>query len=124
MNKSILVVDDEIAIRTILERFLGRRYNVKGAESGEKALALLKESEAPDCLILDLAMPGIDGFELIRKIRDELHLSRLPIIVLSSKESSADRIRSLKSGADDYVIKPFNPEELEARIESIFRRIG
>ncbi len=124
MDKTILVVDDEMAIRMILESLLGDRFNVVCLENGEQALEWLQENRLPDCMILDLSMPGIDGFEVIRRMREDRSLAHVPVIVVSSKDSSADRIRCSKLGAHEYVVKPFRPAELEARIESLFRRVG
>ena len=124
MDKTILVVDDEMAIRMILENLLGERFNVVCLENGEQALEWLQENKLPDCMILDLSMPGIDGFEVISRMRKDRSLAHVPVIVLSSKDSSADRIRCSKLGANEYVVKPFRPAELEARIESLFRRAG
>ena len=124
MDKTILVVDDEMAIRMILENLLGERFNVVCLENGEQALEWLQENKLPDCMILDLSMPGIDGFEVISRMRKDRSLAHVPVIVLSSRDSSADRIRCSKLGANEYVVKPFRPAELEARIESLFRRAG
>ena len=124
MDKTILVVDDEMAIRMILENLLGERFNVVCLEDGGQALEWLQENKLPDCMILDLSMPGIDGFEVIRRMHEDRSLANVPVIVLSSKDSSADRIRCSKLGAQEYVVKPFRPAELEARIESLFRRVG
>jgi DNA-binding response OmpR family regulator len=123
MDKTILVVDDEMAIRMILENLLEERFNVVCLENGEQALEWLQENKLPDCMILDLSMPGIDGFEVIRRMHEDRSLANVPVIVLSSKDASADRIRCSKLGAQEYVVKPFRPAELEARIESLLRRI-
>ncbi|MCX6133367.1 MAG: response regulator transcription factor [Ignavibacteriales bacterium] len=124
MDKTILVVDDEMAIRMILETLLGQRFDVVCLENGEQALDWLKENKLPDCMILDLSMPGIDGFEVIRRMREDRSLAQVPVIVLSSKDSTADRIRCSTLGAHEYVVKPFHPADLEARIDSLFRRRG
>jgi DNA-binding response OmpR family regulator len=123
MDKTILVVDDEMAIRMILESLLEERFNVVCLENGEQALEWLQENKLPDCMILDLSMPGIDGFEVIRRMHEDRSLANVPVIVLSSKDASADRIRCSKLGAQEYVVKPFRPAELEARIESLLRRV-
>jgi DNA-binding response OmpR family regulator len=124
MEKTILVVDDEMAIRMILESLLEDRFNVVCLENGEQALEWLAENKLPDCMILDLSMPGIDGFEVIRRMHEDRSLANVPVIVLSSKDSGADRIRCSKLGAQEYVVKPFRPAELDARIESLLRRAG
>ena len=124
MEKTILIVDDEMAIRMILESMLSQRFNVVSLEDGEQALAWLQENKLPDCMIMDLSMPGVDGFEVLTRMHADRSLSQVPVIVLSSKDSSADRIRCSKLGANEYVVKPFHPADLEARIDSLFRRKG
>ncbi|HTY36442.1 MAG TPA: response regulator transcription factor [Bacteroidota bacterium] len=124
MDKTILVVDDEMAIRMILESILEQKFNVVSKENGEEALAWLQENKLPDCMIMDLSMPGIDGFEVLRQMHEDRSLSQVPVIVLSSKDSAADRIHCSKLGAREYVVKPFHPADLEARIESLMRRKG
>lgn len=124
VNSSVLVVDDDFGMRTILGQFLGPRYPVIAVSNGREALEWMEAHGAPACAIVDLMMPEIDGFQLIEKVRASEKLKRTPLIVLSSKENSVDRIRCLRMGADDYLLKPFNPEELVARMESIFRRMS
>ncbi len=124
MGKTILAIDDEMSNRLVLEHLLGKKFKVVTLESGEEAFEWLEQNDLPDCIITDLSMPGMDGFEVIRRVRADRSLARIPMIVLSSKDSSTDRILCLKLGADEYVVKPFNPEGLEARIESLFRRLS
>jgi DNA-binding response OmpR family regulator len=121
MDKTILVVDDEAAIRMILESLLGRRFDVISVENGAAALEWMEKNKTPHCVLLDLSMPGIDGFEVLRKMLQDRGLANVPVIVLSSKDSGADRILCSKLGAHDYVVKPFSPEELEAKIDRLFR---
>ena len=122
MNKGarILVVDDEREIRRCLELSLEEKgYTVLAAESGEKALDLLKQSPA-DVAIVDLLLPGIDGIELTKSIRQR---STLPIIILSAIGDDKKKVEALETGADDYVTKPFSIEEVVARIRSVLRRV-
>jgi len=122
MNKGarILVVDDEREIRRCLELSLEEKgYTVLAAESGEKALDLLKQSPA-DVAIVDLLLPGIDGIELTKSIRQR---STLPIIILSAIGDDKKKVKALETGADDYVTKPFSIEEVVARIRSVLRRV-
>jgi len=122
MNKGarILVVDDKREIRRCLEMSLeDKGYTVMAAESGEKALALLQQNPA-DVAIIDLLLPGIDGIELTQKIRE---FSSLPIIILSAIGDDTKKVEALERGADDYVTKPFNIEEVVARIRSVLRRV-
>ena len=122
MNKGarILVVDDEREIRRCLELSLEEKgYTVLAAESGEKALDLLKQGSA-DVAIVDLLLPGIDGIELTKSIRQR---STLPIIILSAIGDDKKKVEALETGADDYVTKPFSIEEVVARIRSVLRRV-
>lgn len=115
----ILVVDDEPAIvRLVRAKLRADGYAVVTAERGEEALALLDE-ERPDLVLLDVMMPGMDGFETLRRIRTE---SRVPVIMLTARAGDADTLRGLHGGADDYVAKPFNPDELAARVAAVLRR--
>lgn len=115
----VLVIDDEPQILWALRAGLERAgFRVSTAASGEEGLDLLA-AEVPDLLVLDLALPGLDGFEVCRQLRE---WSRLPVIVLSVREEGSDKIRALNLGADDYLTKPFNLDELIARIHAVLRR--
>ena len=120
---TLLIVDDEPAIRLLLKQFFGNKFDVVTLEGGAQATTWLLAHSSMPCIILDLNMPGMDGMEVIRAVRSSAMHKDAPIIVLSSKESSADRIACLRMGADDYMVKPFNPDELDARIDAILRRI-
>jgi two-component system, OmpR family, KDP operon response regulator KdpE len=118
-KKLILVVDDEPPIvRLVKAKLQVDGYAVISASRGEEALALL-ENDRPDLIILDLMMPGMDGFETLRHIRAQ---SRVPVIFLTARAGDADKLRGLQSGADDYLTKPFNPDELAARVAAVLRR--
>lgn len=118
-QEKVLIVDDEASIRRILEtRFQMLGFEVATADNGESALALF-DRFAPDIVILDIMTPNLDGYAVIREIRRQ---SGTPIIILSALSSVAERIAGLELGADDYVIKPFSPKELEARVRCILRR--
>jgi two-component system KDP operon response regulator KdpE len=118
---SILLVDDEVAIQRALGPLLrARGYDVITAGSGAAALAALAE-HPPALIVLDLGLPDIDGVEVCRRVRAD---SPVPIIVLSARGAEADKVRALDNGADDYVTKPFGPEELLARIRVALRRVG
>jgi OmpR family response regulator RpaB len=119
-KEKILVVDDEVSIRRILETRLSMiGYAVVTAGDGEEALDIYKK-EQPNLIILDIMMPKLDGYGVCQEIRKE---SDIPIIMLTALGDVADRITGLELGADDYVIKPFSPKELEARIKAILRRV-
>ncbi len=117
----VLVVDDEPQIRRALRAGLERNgFSVLLAQDGEQGLDSAAE-HPPDLVILDLAMPGTDGFEVCRQLRE---WSKVPIIVLSVREDERDKIRALNTGADDYLTKPFGLEELIARMRAVLRRTG
>ncbi|MDP3879246.1 MAG: response regulator transcription factor [Dehalococcoidales bacterium] len=117
----VLVVDDEPRILNFLEiRLKTSGYEVLTADSGLEALEQVQAQE-PDLLVLDVVMPGIDGFETLKQIRA---LSSVPVIILSGREGNTDKIKGLDMGADDYLVKPFNPDELVARIEAVRRRLA
>lgn len=119
-NEKILVVDDETSIRQILETRLSiRGYNVILASDGEEALYLFRK-EQPNLVILDIMLPKLGGYEVCSAIRKE---SQVPIIMLTALGDISDRVMGLELGADDYVMKPFSPKELEARIRSVLRRV-
>lgn len=119
-KEKILVVDDEASIRRILETRLSMiGYIVVTAADGEEALTLYKK-ESPNLIILDIMMPKLDGYGVCQEIRKD---SDIPIIMLTALGDVADRITGLELGADDYVVKPFSPKELEARIKAILRRV-
>ena len=115
----ILVVDDEPPIvRLVRAKLQADGYAVITAGRGEEALQLLNE-ERPDLIVLDLMMRGMDGFETLRHIRAS---SRVPVVLLTARTADMDKLKGLQSGADDYVTKPFNPDELAARVAAVLRR--
>ncbi|CAN5210476.1 response regulator [soil metagenome] len=117
----ILLVDDERSIRDPLSAFLQKNgYRVTGAPDAETARRALG-ANAIDMLILDIMMPGEDGLSLCRHVREK---GDMPIILLTARSEETDRIVGLEMGADDYVVKPFSPRELVARIKTILRRVG
>lgn len=120
--KSILVVDDKPSISNLIVQLLKGSYQVEVKDDGLAALTWMQEGNIPDLILTDLQMPNIDGIELIKKVKGSGYFSDVPIIVLSSKDSSKDRIECLKLGAEDYIMKPFNPEELQIRVEKVLKR--
>jgi DNA-binding response OmpR family regulator len=124
MKKTILVVDDELSIRMLLENFLSDDYTVVTKENGFEALTWLNENNNAELLLVDIDMPTMNGYELTEQIRRMKSMQGVPVIMLSSKQKSEDRIKSFNAGADDYLQKPFNPEELIVRIQTIFRRLN
>jgi DNA-binding response OmpR family regulator len=112
MKKTILVVDDESIIGLLLENFLSAQYEVKHIDNGQQSLEWL-ELNIPDLIICDIEMPGMNGFDLLSQIRQRGFTRHTPVVMLSAKSESKERIRCYKLGAQDYLTKPFNPEELE-----------
>jgi DNA-binding response OmpR family regulator len=120
MKKSILVVDDEPRMRRFVRMNLDLEgYDVLEAENGLVALQKVRD-DMPDLVLLDVAMPEMDGFETLERIRE---VSSVPVIMLTVKNDEADRIRGLDLGADDYITKPFSPRELLSRIRAVLRRV-
>lgn len=118
----ILVVDDKQSLSELVAQFLGQSHNVTTVENGLAAITWLQEGNLPDLIITDLEMPEMDGFELIKRVKQTGVFSDIPIIVLSCRDSSSDRIECLRLGADDYMVKPFNPEELLIRVDKLLIR--
>jgi two-component system, OmpR family, KDP operon response regulator KdpE len=115
----ILAVDDEAGILRLMKLELsGQGFRVITASSGEEALKLVEE-QRPDVVLLDVIMPEMTGLEAMRRIREQMNV---PIIMVTAKDSDADQVRGLEMGADDYIVKPFSPEELSARIRAVLRR--
>lgn len=123
MEPAILVVEDEEAIGTLLRYNLEREgFRVTLAKDGEEALIALKEHK-PDVVVLDWMLPQLSGIEVCRQMRRNADTKNIPVIMLSARGEEDDRIRGLDCGADDYVVKPFSPSELIARIRAVLRRI-
>ncbi|RNC89632.1 MAG: DNA-binding response regulator [Allomuricauda sp.] len=118
----ILVIDDKKSLSDLVAQFLGQSYAVVTLENGLQALTWMQEGNIPDLIITDLEMPEMDGFELLKQVRQSGVFSDVPIIVLSCRDSSKDRIECLQLGADDYMVKPFNPEELLIRVDKLLVR--
>ena len=122
MMKRILAVDDDPSIRSFLKRGLSYEgYTVDTAETGEEALNIARD-RAPDLMILDVMMPGINGFEVLRRIRAAG--DGVPVIMLTGKDAPSDQVAGLEIGADDYVIKPISFDVLLARVRALLRRQG
>jgi two-component system alkaline phosphatase synthesis response regulator PhoP len=118
--KTILVVDDELKITRLLRDYLQQAgFRVVTASDGPGALAAAR-TERPDLIVLDLGLPGLDGLDVTRTLRRS---SDVPIIMLTARAEEADRIVGLELGADDYLVKPFSPKELVARVRAVLRRV-
>ena len=120
MNDLILIVDDEPKIVKLARDYLERSgFQVTTAANGPTALAIAK-ADKPDLIVLDLNLPGMDGLDVCRQLRRE---SDVPIIMLTARVEETDRLIGLELGADDYIIKPFSPRELVARVRAVLRRV-
>ena len=120
-GKLVLVVEDEPVMRTLLGQILAKKFEVHLEENGKAALSWMYDGQVPDLVLADLNMPEINGFEFIEHLRSSGFFMGLPVIVLSGEESSQERVNCFKIGANDYLIKPFNPEELILRIDNLLR---
>jgi len=118
----VLVVEDESAIRDMI-RFALERANLEVATAADAQEALLRISETrPDIILMDWMMPGVSGLELTRRLRRDSYTEDIPIIMLTARVTEDDKVAGLEAGTDDYVIKPFSPRELLARIRAVLRR--
>ncbi|HLM56174.1 MAG TPA: response regulator transcription factor [Pyrinomonadaceae bacterium] len=123
MAKRILVVDDEAKLlRAVAVDLRGEGYDVATARSGAEALARVAQS-LPDLVVSDIRMPGMDGYQLARRLRENQRTALIPIIFLTAKDTSADRIEGFRAGVDAYIAKPFEPDELLVVIAGILRRV-
>ncbi|MDQ7024371.1 MAG: response regulator transcription factor [Anaerolineae bacterium] len=127
-QQQILVVDDERTIREVVRRYLELEgYNVAEAETGTKALDMIR-ADNPDLIVLDIMLPGIDGLAITRKLRNPAEFTpmsvngEIPIIFLTARTEEIDRITGFEVGGDDYIVKPFSPRELVARVKAVLRR--
>jgi two-component system phosphate regulon response regulator PhoB len=123
MNKArILIIEDDPEIQEMLFlAFAGEGWRLRAANTGEEGFGLL-EQEAADCLILDIMLPGMDGLKTLKKIKNDRRFSGLPVIMATAKGEEADIITGLELGADDYVVKPYSPRVLKARVRAALRR--
>ena len=119
-NKTLLLIDDDPNLILLVKDYLEfRGYEVITAENGREALEILdQEDDTPDMIICDVMMPEMDGYSLVEKVRQDPKISWIPVLFLSAKGQSQDRVKGLHTGADVYMVKPFEPEELVAQVES------
>lgn len=124
MSAQILVVDDEPDIAALVAYHLAREsYRVRTAPDGPEALRAV-ESQMPDLVVLDLMLPGLSGLDVLKELRRRPETQSLPVILLTALREERDRIEGLKVGADDYLSKPFSPEELILRVRAVLRRVA
>lgn len=120
-QKNILIVEDEPSIAEVVGLYLNRAgFQVQFAKDGRQAMSFL-EKRTPDLVVMDIMLPEMDGISLTRWLRDH---SNVPIIIVTARREEIDRIAGLEMGADDYVVKPFSPQELVSRVRAVLRRVG
>jgi len=113
----ILVVDDETAIRTMVAKVLGANYRVSAVASPHEALALAGQEQTISLLLLDVMMPGMDGFELAKRLKLLPSCARAPIMFLTARDAAGDKIKGIQAGARNYITKPFKIDDLTARVK-------
>lgn len=119
MKKKILILDDKEAIAKILSMYLGKENEIIWFENPKKGIIWLDQGNRPDLIITDLNMPIMSGEEFLIYIKGNQHYKDIKVIILSSNDSTSERIRLLELGANDYVVKPFNPIELNVRVKKL-----
>jgi len=120
----ILIVEDDVYMQLILKQFLSNVYETEVCVNGMDALTSIQNGNIPDLIISDLNTSKLNGLELVSQLQASDFFKTIPVIIVSGEDSSEKRIMCLNSGADDYIVKPFNPAELEARVRVILRRIN
>lgn len=124
MKPTILATDDSSEILWLIQSYFGKKYNIVTKENGMEAFKWLQSGNIPDLILSDIQMPEMDGYELIEEIRRSGFFRDIPVIMISNLETSDARIKALQLGADDYMMKPFNPVELELRVQSLLKRVA
>jgi DNA-binding response OmpR family regulator len=120
----ILIIEDDNYMQLILKKFLGKSYELEICPSALEALSFLQNGNIPDLIISDLNTPNLSGLEFITQMQSSDFFKSIPVMIVSGEDSSEIRVKCLNTGADDFIVKPFNPAELEARVRAILRRIG
>lgn len=123
-KKTLLIVDDEPAIRLILEHYFASDYEVVLTANGEEALNWLRSGNNTDAIVADYEMPLLNGLDFIRALRAWPAYESVPLLMLSGTDETSKKIQCLRAGADDYLVKPFNPEELEIRLQKVLSRVS
>ena len=125
MSRAIVVVEDDESIREMLQYyFQSVGYTVRPYESGEAMFEGETAHSLPVLFILDIMLPGMDGLEILRRLREGRNTAEVPVIMLTARSAEMDRVSGLENGADDYVVKPFGIMELQARVKALLRRAG
>ncbi len=123
MRPTILVADDSQGILWLIKSYFDKKYNIVTKENGLEAFKWLQAGNMPDVILTDIQMPQMDGYEFVEELRRSGFFRHIPVIMISSMETSDARIKAFRLGADDFILKPFNPVELELRVESLLKRI-
>jgi DNA-binding response OmpR family regulator len=122
--QKIVVIEDDFAIKMLIGTVLESNFEVSAFDNPVEALAYLHKGNMPDIIISDLNTPEMNGYDLLVQLKTSNFFNTIPILILSGEEGSETRIKCLEAGADDYILKPFNPRELEVRINVILKRYG
>ena len=120
----MLAIDDEVSIQLILQHYFKENFSVITKGNGKEALAWMQEGNIPDIIVADINMPEMDGNAFIDQVRSSGFMKNIPMVMLSGSDTTDNKIRCLEAGADDFMVKPFNPRELAARLNGILRRSG
>ena len=121
MKKSMLIIEDNNFMKALLGNLFSIHFEVYSVSNGYEALEWLYDGNMPNVIISDIVMPEMDGFEFLKNIRGSTFFNSIPLVMLSGVDKSNDRIRCLQMGANDFVIKPFNPEELTIRVQNLLK---
>ena len=124
IKPSVLVVEDDLFIQSILNEILSVNYEVTIFSNGMDGLIFLQSGNITDIILSDLNVPSLDGFSFLEQVRNSGFFKSIPFIILSGKDDIEIKLKCLDAGADDFLTKPFNPKELDARLKNILRRIG
>jgi len=124
IKPSVLVVEDDLFIQSILNEILSVNYEVTIFSNGMDGLNFLQSGNITDIILSDLNVPSLDGFSFLEQVRNSGFFKSIPFIILSGKDDIENKLKCLDAGADDFLTKPFNPKELDARLKNILRRMG
>ncbi len=122
--QKVIVIEDDFAIKMLIGAVLENSFEVTSFENPVEALAYLHKGNMPDIIISDLNTPEMNGYDLLVQLKTSNFFNTIPVLILSGEEGSETRIKCLEAGADDYILKPFNPRELEVRLNVILKRYG
>lgn len=124
MLPKLFIIEDDPSIQMVLSKFLSKTFELNVFGSAMNALAFMQEGNIPDIIISDLHIPGLSGMELLKQLKSSGIFNMVPVVILSGEENSETRILCLEAGADDFIVKPFSPRELEVRLKMILKRHG